>query len=283
MESVEYYVFNNKKYKFRRMNYRGSNGTIYQKYVISLPIGFDIKENRLKYHEYTANSIEELVFTLEYESGNGYIQSKLIPTKITVKELCDKWYSVALPILGNCTKQSYKSIINNNILPILANFKPKDAFSVVSLQNLIKILYEEGYQHKSIKNIVNVLSKIIDYGIENRILYSNPVKYLIIPKTQEHIYKILNREQMKKLLKIAPKYECSNCIAIYMLGALKKGECLGLSIEDVDIDNCSIFIHQQLQEGKVVHTTKNCIKINGIIMIIYSLLGRMDVLLISKN
>lgn len=64
---------------------------------------------------------------------------------------------------------------------------------------------------------------------------------------------------MKELLKIAPKYECGNCIAICMLGVLRKGECLGLSIEDVDIDNCSIFIHQQLQEGKVVHTTKNCI------------------------
>lgn len=28
---------------------------------------------------------------------------------------------------------------------------------------------------------------------------------------------------MKGLLKIAPKYECGNCIAICMLGALRKG------------------------------------------------------------
>lgn len=257
MESVEYYVFNNKKYKIRRKNYKGTNGTIYQKYVISLPIGFDIKENKLKYHEYTANSIEELLSKLEYENGSGFIQSKLIPTQITAKELCDKWYSVVLPILGYSAKNNYKTAIKNHICPFLGNLQSKDAFTIDRLQSLINSLYEKGYQHQSIKSIANVLSKIIDYGIENRILYSNPVKYLIIPKTQERTYKILNREQMKELLKIAHKYEYGNCIAICMLGALRKGECLGLSIEDVDIDSCTIFVHQKLQAGRIVKGTKN--------------------------
>lgn len=62
---------------------------------------------------------------------------------------------------------------------------------------------------------------------------------------------------MKKLLKIAPKYENGNAISICMLGAMKLGECWGLSISDVDIDNCSILIHQQLQRGKIIPRTKN--------------------------
>lgn len=33
--------------------------------------------------------------------------------------------------------------------------------------------------------------------------------------------------------------------------------CWGLSISDVDVDNCTVFIHQQLQRGGIVNRTKN--------------------------
>lgn len=257
MEIKDYFIHNNKKYKIRQKNCKGSNGKFYPKYSISIPIGHDIKNKKLKYHEYTANTIEELLSKLEYERGKGYIQSKIIPTQITVKELCEKWYSVVLPVVSHNTRQGYKTTIKTQICPLLGNLKVTDAFTIESLQKLIYNLYEKGYQEGVIKNTASVLSKVIDYGIENRMLYSNPVKYLRIPKTQERTYKILNREKMKELLKIAPKHEYGNCIAICMLGALRIGECLGLAIEDVDIDNCSIFIHQQLQTGKVVQGTKN--------------------------
>lgn len=38
---------------------------------------------------------------------------------------------------------------------------------------------------------------------------------------------------------------------------MRVAECWGLSILDVDIDNYSIFIHQQLQRGEIIPRTKN--------------------------
>lgn len=257
MEKDKFYIFNNKKYKIRSKNFRGSNGKIYPKYVVSLPIGYDIKENKLKYHEYISDSIEGLLSKIEYEKGNGYIQSKLIPSQITVKELCEKWSCVVWPSLADSTKRSYRSTLNNRIYPYIGDNKAQESLNFDSIQNLINNLAAKKYQEKSMFNAKVILSGVIDYAIQNRILFVNPMKNIRIPKTQIRSFNILSLEKMRELLRIAPKYENGNAFAICMLSAMRLGECWGLSISDIDIDNCSINIHQQLQKGKIIPRTKN--------------------------
>ena len=250
-------IFNNKKYKIRSKNFRGSNGKIYPKYVVSLPFGYDIKENKLKYHEYISDSIEGLLSKIEYEKGNGYIQSKLIPSQITVKEPCEKWSCVVWPSLADSTKRSYRSTLNNRIYPYIGDNKAQESLNFDSIQNLINNLAAKKYQEKSMFNAKVILSGVIDYAIQNRILFVNPMKNIRIPKTQIRSFNILSLEKMRELLRIAPKYENGNAFAICMLSAMRLGECWGLSISDIDIDNCSINIRQQLQKGKIIPRTKN--------------------------
>ena len=257
MEKENYYLFNNKKYKIRTKKCRGSNGRLYPKYVVSLPIGFDIITKKQKYHDYTADNIDDLLSNIEYDRGNGYLQSKLIPTQITVKQLCEKWLEIVWPSLKRNTQLTYKSILNTRIYPYIANNKAQESLNYECIQKLVNDLYAKKYAEKSILNVKIVLSDVIDYGIQNKILFSNPTKYIKIPKTQKHNYNILDKEKMQKLLKIAPKYENGNAFAICMLGAMRIGECWGLSISDVDVDNCTVFIHQQLQRGGIVNRTKN--------------------------
>lgn len=257
IDSNNYYSFGNKKYKIRKKNYKGSNGKIYPKYVVTLPVGINIKDNKLKYHEYSCPSVEGLVSLIEYEKGNGYIETKLIPSQITVKELCEKWFEVIKPSLAEYTKISYRSILNNRIYPYIGENKAKESLDYDSIQKLINELWARKYKEKSLINTKIVLSGVIDYAIQNRIIFNNPTKNIKIPRTQAHSYNILSKEKMIELLKIAPKYENGNAFVICMLGALRLGECWGLSITDVDINNCSIFIHQQLQKGKIVNRTKN--------------------------
>ena len=109
--------------------------------------------------------------------------------------------------------------------------------------------------HKLPKYILTFLYKTIDKDILNKPLKEvnqydvRKVNHDIRLLTQAHSYNILSKEKMIELLKIAPKYENGNAFVICMLGALRMGECWGLSITDVDINNCSIFIHQQLQKS----------------------------------
>lgn len=155
------------------------------------------------------------------------------------------------------TQLTYKSILNTGIYPYIANNKAQESLNYECIQKLVNDLYAKKYTEKSILNVKIVLSDVIDYGIQNKILFSNPTRYIKIPKTQKHNYNILDKENMQKLLKIAPKYENGNAFAICMLGAMRTGECWGLSISDVDVDNCTVFIHQQLQRGGIVNRTKN--------------------------
>lgn len=190
---------------------------------MSLPIGFDIITKKQKYHDYTADNIDDLLSNIEYDRGNGYLQSKLIQTQITVKQLCEKWLEIVWPSLKRNTQLTYKSILNTGIYPYIANNKAQESLNYECIQKLVNDLYAKKYTEKSILNVKIVLSDVIDYGIQNKILFSNPIKYIKIPKTQKHNYNILDKENMQKLLKIAPKYENGNAFAICMLGATRIG------------------------------------------------------------
>lgn len=170
---------------------------------------------------------------------------------------CEKWSCVVWPSLADSTKRSYISTLNNRIYPYIGDNKAQESLNFDSIQNLINNLAANKYQEKSMFNAKVILSGVIDYAIQNRILFVNPMKNIRIPKTQIRSFNILSLEKMRELLRIVPKYENGNAFAICILSAMRLGECWGLSISDIDIDNCSINIHQQLQKGKIIPRTKN--------------------------
>lgn len=254
---MDSYLYKNKRYRIRQKDYRGANGTVYTKYTVSLPIGYDIAKQKNCYHEYSANSIDELTRKIEYDTGEGYINSILIPSDITVKELSEKWLNIVWNSLSKSSRSAYRAVLNCRIYPYIGDKKAKDAFSFDSIQNLVNNLYRNGYKDGSLRNTKIVLSDIINFGIQNRILFSNPFEYIIMPKTQKKTFNILDKVKMQQLLKIAHRYKYGNFFAICMLGAMRTAECRGLSIHDVNIDQCSVFIHQQYRKGTLIARTKN--------------------------
>lgn len=120
----------------------------------------------------------------------------MIPTQITVKQLCEKWLEIVRPSLKRNTQLTYKSILDTRIYPYIANNKAQESLNYECIQKLVNDLYAKKYTEKSILNVKIILSDVIDYGIQNKILFSNPTKYIKIPKTQKHNYNILDKEKM---------------------------------------------------------------------------------------
>ena len=116
---------------------------------------------------------------------------------------------------------------------------------------------------KYLQSLVGTLQRIFDFAIENELTYKNPAKgkKKEIPKNapRKVVESITKRQQQ---LVINVEHRAKIAAVIMMFTGLRTGEILALEWNDVDLDNCRIYVHQRLQkvdtnEYKVKQLTKN--------------------------
>lgn len=148
------------------------------------------------------------------------------------------------PNLGKNTKGTYLNAYNDHILPEFGHI-PISKIKKIHVQQFVNKKVKEEMKHGSIKLIISKMSVAFNKAIEWDILKTdNPCSLVKIPKNRKCIGKqnyseLLSLEQISKLI------ECINnepptfkAIFLTALGTgLRKGEVLGLKLENVDFTN----------------------------------------------
>ena len=177
--------------------------------------------------------------------------------KQLLKSWLDQWYTNYCTVnLSPYSLRCYRNAIDNHINPVLGRV-PLGELTVDHVQELVRILNEGSSTNKplspkTIRNTLGVLSKALNQAVLSKKISSNPAafKYLNLPKADKTKgrERALTIEQQRAYSEIASESEFYVPLMFCMILGLREGECLGLSWNNVDFDNGTITICQQLQK-----------------------------------
>lgn len=147
------------------------------------------------------------------------------------------------------TSESYAAIIKNHISPAIGAIELQ-ALKGTHIQKMYNGLIKSNLSGKTVKNISAVLHKSLDVAVKQKIILSNPCDAAELPKVTRKEIRPLSDEDIPRFLAAIKDSRMGNAYALCLFAGLRKGECLGLSWEQIDFERGRITINQQLQTSK---------------------------------
>lgn len=154
-----------------------------------------------------------------------------------------------------------EKIITRYLLDVLYDMKIKE-IDFRAVRHVLDTLIERELSPKMMKNIISVLSDILNLAVKEKIILHNPVKDLDIPRQRKSEIVVWDESDIKKFLSIrnSPKrgrYYLATLIALFT--GLRKGEILALTWDKIDFEKNTISVEQivDFTSNKIVNRTKN--------------------------
>ena len=235
--------------RMRQPNHRGSIRKRGNKYEASVFI------NGTRYY-FTTDTLEQAHSIIDQLVSSMYASSH---GKKPARRTCDSLQSFAMNWLNTLsrlspeTRYGHERIVYLYIIPyfwdrLVANLTTQD------IQEFVDALILEEKSAKTIKNIVSVLSGMLRYAVSTGILPYNPVRDSKIPSVHnigltDQFLDIDYYVLMNILTHTNVPYGDLYYTAITT--GMRRGELLGLTWGDVDFENKTLYIHQQLQYNRL--------------------------------
>ena len=173
--------------------------------------------------------------------------------------------------LSPTTVTSGKSSLRTYILPEIANY-PLNKIDVLVIQKIINNLKERDKERKEKDGSVKKLSGTTVNGVYRllrKILETNPVLKVKTPEVSKKEKQSYNREELMKILDLLKEEGLliETLFTISICTGLRRGEILGLHIDDIDFINNSISVKRAVvwdkEKQKIVEKdtkTKNSVR-----------------------
>ena len=179
----------------------------------------------------------------------------IVNDQISVSDFLDIWLKNDCKIdLKPNTVANYTKIVVNLIKPKLGSYRLKSLAREV-LQAFIVEMYDNGYAINSLIVLKGLLTKSMNYAVDNHYLACSPAERLKIPKnripiipTRSAPHHFIKKEIMDRIFERFP--ERSSSFIPLKLGyecGLRLGETFGLCWEDIDFENKVIYVNRQIQ------------------------------------
>lgn len=180
---------------------------------------------------------------------------QVVKDQISVADFLDEWFEKDCMVdLKATTLTNYRKIVDNILKPELGALRLR-SLTREQLQTLLTDIYDLGYSKNSLITIKAVLTKSMNYAVDNHYIVYSPAVRLKIPRnripqvpTRSTPHFFIRAETMKKIFERFPAR--SSAYIPLKLGyecGLRLGEVFGLCWEDVDLDAKVIHINRQVQ------------------------------------
>ncbi len=188
---------------------------------------------------------------LAYEQAGQIV----LKDRISVADFLSYWMENDCMIeLKPTTIKNYKKTVEKILKPKIGSYRLKSLTREI-LQALIIDLFDQGYSYNSLTSIKGVLTKSMNFALDNHYITTSPAVRLKIPKNKvpkvptrsaPHYY--IDREAMNKVFARFPETSPSHIpLKLGYECGLRLGEVFGLCWEDVDFKNKVIYINRQVQ------------------------------------
>ena len=190
---------------------------------------------------------KKLTEVLESLDKGAYVE----PNRITVKGWLEEWLTVYVEnTVKPLTLLSYQTIVNCHLIPLLGNV-PLQKLKGIDIQRAYNEELKSGTSAKTIHNINGVLRRSLDDALRQGYIVANPCLTVSLPKKTKAEIHPLEHDEIPLFLEEIKSDVYGNAFALCLFAGLREGECLGLSWKQVDFENETLTINQQLQKVKV--------------------------------
>lgn len=183
----------------------------------------------------------------EYENTGRHFT----PSNLSLSDYLDYWFTEYVEI--NCrynTIYSYKMTLNKHVKPKLGQYK-LSTITTTTIQEFINYKYEEGLSRVNLSNILKVLGSALRYAIHPcDFLRSDPTQHVKIPKfakDTQYDKRILSSSDIERIFERFPQTSYYHIpIMIGYHTGMRIGEVMGLTWDDVDLENNTISVNKTL-------------------------------------
>ena len=178
----------------------------------------------------------------------------LAPKVIYFKDYINSWLkSYAKIKVKESTYHEYARIVRNHLIPYLGGIDIKN-ITAMQIDELYAKLLENGrfdgtggLSKRSVLYTHRVLNEALEHAVKKGLLIKNPAKLTMnVPKPQKYRAEIYDVNEFLKLLNLAKDTDLELPIVLAGLCGLRRGECLGLKVDDINFENNTIKINKQL-------------------------------------
>ena len=180
-----------------------------------------------------------------------------LPEKsISMRDYLLEWLEIYVKInLRRSTYLGYKRILEKHLIPHLGNFSLKDV-TPMDIDKMYAHLLQNGRADgkgglaaKTVLYTHRVLNEAMEQAVKKRMIFHNPVRSVMnVPKPKRFKGSIYTAEEILNLLELAKNTTLEIPVALAAICGLRRGECLALTVEDVDFENKTITINKQFLE-----------------------------------
>lgn len=173
---------------------------------------------------------------------------------ITITEYLLQWLNDYVKINVRASSYvGYERIIKNHLIPYIGNTLLKN-LTAMQIDNLYAELLQNGrsdgkggLSQKSVQYTHRVLNESLEHAVKKQLIYFNPIKGITnTPKPKKFQATIYTAKELLYLLNVAKDTPYELPIALAGICGLRRGECLGLKISDIDFSTKTIKISRQL-------------------------------------
>ena len=194
-----------------------------------------------------------------------YLHGGLITSdkKMYFSDFMDEWFENKCKLhLRPETATGYESYIRRHVKPYLGRYKLKEITPLIIDTWLEKLVSKLSVGLSRL--IFDITKKALNYAVEPaRLISSNPAHYAEFPKKRivKKIKRVIIRhDDLDKVLANLPLHSTAYVpITISYYTGMRAGEVLGLTWDDVDLENRQITVNKQLKYIKYQGKYLNCI------------------------
>jgi len=139
---------------------------------------------RIKRPQKTFNSEAEALEFQAKQINRATIKAEMKSRDITLQEVFELWKQET--DVSETTKRNSIYNFNTHILPVLGKYKVKTLPEKTVDRFLKRLTEEQGKSTKTAYNIYTDLKMLINYALDNYIIYENPLAELKPPKIKKH-------------------------------------------------------------------------------------------------
>jgi integrase len=162
-------------------------------------------------------------------------------------EFLDYWLEhVAKPSVRSTTYAKYEQTVRLYLKPNLGSQR-LDRLRVAKLQTFFNTRLKAGDSVAKVHAMRTTLSSALTRAMREELITVNPARLVSLPAEQPDRVKPWNADEAKSFLESTRSHPLYPAFVLMLLYGLRRGEVLGLSWDDVDLEEDVLSIKRQVQ------------------------------------
>lgn len=185
----------------------------------------------------TKREVDQKVAELQIEIRNGTLSED---EHAKFRDIAFRWIDECHPAISPRTKRWYTSVVRGPLAPLhdmeLKKLKP------MHLQAIIAQKYAEGSADKTLRNVKIIASSILDYAMDNDLVFRNVFHKVKVPKRAAAKRQPITDEQKNLIMRTWRGHRMGVPALLLLFTGMRRGELVALTWRDIDLKNRTVSV-----------------------------------------